>query len=103
PVLIGEDDQIIAGHGRVAAARLLGLDQVPTLALAHLTPAERRAYVLADNKIAANAGWDRDLLAIELQGLIDMEFDLELTGFELAEIDLILDEAADADPVVEPG
>ena len=103
PVLIGDDDQIIAGHGRVAAARMLGLEQVPTLTLAHLSPAERRAYVLADNKIAANAGWDRDLLAIELQGLIDMEFDLELTGFELAEIDLILDEAADADPVVEPG
>jgi DNA modification methylase len=98
PVLVSDDGEIIAGHGRVEAARLLGMKAVPSLALSHLTPAERRAYVLADNKLALNAGWDPDILAIELQGLIDLDFDVELTGFNLAEIDLTLDRAADADP-----
>ncbi len=98
PVLVSDDGEIIAGHGRVEAARLLGMKAVPSLALSHLTPAERRAYVLADNKLALNAGWDPDILAIELQGLIDLDFDTELTGFSLAETDFILDRAADADP-----
>lgn len=93
PVLIGGDGEIIAGHGRVAAAKLLGLETVPAIALAHLTPKQRKAYVLADNKLALNAQWDPDILAIELQGLIDIEFDLELTGFSLAETDLILEGA----------
>src|SRR6516162_32570 len=93
PVLIGEDGKIIAGHGRVEAAKLLGIDCVPTVRLAHLNAARRRAYVLADNKLALNAGWDRKLLAIELQGLIDIDFDVELTGFSPTEIDLVLDEA----------
>ena len=97
PVLVSDSGEIIAGHGRVEAAKLLGWKTVPTLALSHLSEAERRAYVLADNKLALNAGWDRDVLAIELQGLIDMEFDLELTGFSIAEADLIIDEATDAD------
>jgi DNA modification methylase len=97
PVLIGEDGSIIAGHGRVEAARLLGLDSVPAVRLAHLNAAQRRAYVLADNKLALNAGWDRELLAIELQGLIEIDFDVELTGFSSTEIDLVLD-AARADP-----
>jgi ParB-like chromosome segregation protein Spo0J len=70
PVLIGDDQQIIAGHGRVAAARRLGMSEVPVLMLSHLSTAERRAYILADNKLAENAGWDKELLAIELQGLI---------------------------------
>jgi len=94
PVLIGEDAGIIAGHGRVEAAKLLGMEQVPTLALAHLDSAARRAYVLADNKLALNAGWDAGMLATELQGLIDLEFDVALTGFSIAEIDLVIDEAA---------
>jgi DNA modification methylase len=98
PVLVSDAGEIIAGHGRVEAARLLGWKQVPTIALSHLSEAERRAYVLADNKLALNAGWDRDILAIELQALVDLEFDVELTGFSLAEIDLVLDEASDADP-----
>lgn len=98
PVLTDEDGAIIAGHGRVEAARLLGIKTVPTLALSHLNDAERRAYILADNKLALNAGWDQDLLAIELQGLLDLNFDLELTGFGLAEIDYVLDEAARASP-----
>jgi DNA modification methylase len=98
PVLISDDSEIIAGHGRVQAAKLLGLSSVPTIALSHLTKAERKAYVLADNKLALNAGWDKDTLAIELQDLIDLEFDIELTGFSLAEIDFILDEAKEAAP-----
>lgn len=98
PVLVSDEGDIIAGHGRVEAAKLLGMRTVPTLALSHLNDAERRAYVLADNKLALNAGWDKEILAIELQGLIDLDFDVELTGFSLAEVDLVLDEAGDADP-----
>ena len=77
---------------------MLGMTNVPTLALSHLSETERRAYVLADNKLALNAGWDREMLAIELQGLIDLDFDVELTGFSLAEVDFALDAAADSDP-----
>jgi DNA modification methylase len=98
PVLISDDHQIIAGHGRVEAAKLLGLATVPTVKLSHLGEAERRAYILADNKMALNAGWDQEILAIELQGLIDLEFDVELTGFTLAEVDFTLDAARDGDP-----
>jgi len=98
PVLVGENGEIIAGHGRVEAAKLLGLQKVPTLGLAHLNAAQRRAYVLADNKLALNAGWDRKLLAIELQGLIDIDFDVELTGFSSTEIDLVLEEAGEGSP-----
>jgi DNA modification methylase len=98
PVLISDDDEIIAGHGRVEAAKLLGLQNVPTLRLSHLNAAQRRAYVLADNKLALNAGWDREVLAIELQALIDLEFDVEITGFSLAEIDVLLDEVGESSP-----
>ncbi|MFC4293543.1 site-specific DNA-methyltransferase [Novosphingobium tardum] len=98
PVLVSDEGEIIAGHGRVEAAKLIGWKQVPTIALSHLSAAERRAYVLADNKLALNAGWDKEILAIELQALVDLEFDVELTGFSLAEIDLVLDEASEADP-----
>jgi hypothetical protein len=96
--LIGEDGEIVAGHGRVEAAKLLGLDRVPTVRLAHLTATQRRAYLLADNKLALNAGWDRELLAIELQDLIDIDFDVELTGFSSTEIELVLDEAGEGSP-----
>lgn len=98
PVLISDDDEIIAGHGRVMAAKDLGLATVPTLKLSHLSPAERRAYVLADNKLALNAGWDNEILAIELQALIDIDFDVSLTGFSLAEIDFTLDQAGESKP-----
>ena len=67
PILVSDDDEIIAGHGRVEAAKLLGMQSVPTLRLSHLDAAQRRAYVIADNKLALNAGWDRELLTIELQ------------------------------------
>lgn len=94
PILIGEDHDVIAGHGRLEAAKLLGLSDVPVLRLDHLNDAEKRAYILADNKIALNAGWDSELLAIELGELTDLlpEFDLdiEITGFEMGEIDLVL-------------
>lgn len=95
PVLISDDDTILAGHGRVAAAKLVGMTHVPTVRLSHLNAADRRAYVLADNKLALNAGWDQELLATELQTLVDLDFDVELTGFSLSEIDLTLDAAAE--------
>jgi DNA modification methylase len=96
PVLIDDAKQIIAGHGRVEAAKVLGIDAVPTCRLSHLSEADKRAYILADNKLAEKAGWDRELLAIELQGLIEIDVDIELTGFEMAEVDLILEEAREA-------
>jgi hypothetical protein len=96
PVLIADDFEIIAGHGRVEAAKMLGLREVPTVRLSALSPADRRAYVIADNRLAELAGWDRQLLASELQGLIELEFDdIELTGFSLGEVDLVLDDAAE--------
>ena len=99
PVLIDEDGSIVAGHGRVAAAKQLGIAEVPTIVLGHLTPAERRAYVIADNRLAELAGWDREILKIEFQALaeLDLDFDLEITGFETAELDLLLDDSAGED------
>ncbi|QDZ01336.2 ParB N-terminal domain-containing protein [Nitratireductor mangrovi] len=96
PVLVSDENEIVAGHGRVLAARQLGMADVPVLRLSHLSAEERRAYVLADNKLALNAGWDQELLALELQALIDLEFDVTITGFSLAEIDLTLDHAREA-------
>jgi DNA modification methylase len=86
PVLTDGDNGIVAGHGRVLAARKLGLAEVPVIELAHLTPAQRKAYILADNKLALNAGWDADLLRLELAELQDLGFDLGLTGFDADEI-----------------
>jgi DNA modification methylase len=96
PPLVDDKDIIIAGHGRVAAAKQLELATIPILRLSHLSAAEKRAYVLADNKLAQQAGWDRELLAIELQGLIDLDFEVELTGSQMGEIDIILDDAREA-------
>jgi DNA modification methylase len=98
PILISDEDQIIAGHGRVEAAKLLGMECVPTVRLSHLDTVARKAYVLADNKLALNAGWDREALAIELRGLVDLDFGVEITGFSLAEVDLVLDEAKESSP-----
>jgi len=70
PVLIDESDQIIAGHGRVQAAKLLGLVEVPTVQIAYLSATQKRAYILADNRLAEKAGWDQEILAVELQGLV---------------------------------
>lgn len=91
PVLIDAQDRILAGHGRVAAAKLLGLETVPTIRLENLSEAEIRAYVIADNRLAEKAGWDDETLAIELQALIELDFEVELTGFDIAEIDLLID------------
>ena len=82
PILAGSDGVIIAGHGRLAAAQKLGLDVVPVVVLDHLTPTQRRALVIADNRIAENAGWDEELLRVELEGLQDEGFDRDLTGFD---------------------
>lgn len=81
PVLIADDNTIIAGHGRVMAAQVLAMETVPCLRLSHMTEAQRRAYVIADNKLALNAGWDDELLALELGDLRDAGFDVTLTGF----------------------
>ncbi|PHR25779.1 MAG: DNA methylase N-4 [Hoeflea sp.] len=109
PVLIADDNTIIAGHGRVEAAKLIEMTEVPVRRLSHLSKDEVRAYILADNKLAQNAGWDRDLLAIEMQGLIELDFDIEGLGFSMVEIDLTIGdkqasfwEADDAVDRVEP-
>jgi hypothetical protein len=81
PLLVEDDGEIIAGHGHIEAAKRIGMSEVPTIALRHLSAAERRASVLADNKLALHAGWDVDMLAIELKGLIDFDFDVSLTAF----------------------
>src|SRR6266403_1943979 len=99
PVLVSGNREVVAGHGRLAAAKLLGLASVPIVVLADMTEADRRAYIIADNKLAELAGWDRDTLAIELQFLQDVQFDdIEVTGFSLGEIDMILDEASEKSP-----
>lgn len=109
PILVDEADQIIAGHGRLAAARQLGLERVPAIRLRHLTDAQKRALAIADNKLAENAGWDRDLLALELQDLLEMDIDFEVTatGFEMGEIDVLIagldgEGEADADDEAPP-
>jgi len=118
PILVAADGEIIAGHGRLLAAVDLGLAEVPVIVLGHLTAEQRRAYVIADNKLALNAGWDEDLLRAELQDLAEQKFDLSLIGFSDAELaDLLPDveelppEEGDldavpelpADPITKPG
>ena len=92
PVLIDEANTILAGHGRVSAAKLFGLATVPCRLISAMSPAQKRAYVLADNKLALNAGWDAEILAIELQGLLETEldFDIGVTGFSVPEIDSLI-------------
>ena len=99
PVLVDGAGGIVAGHGRVEAAKLLGLPTVPTIRLEDLSEAEIRAYVLADNRLAERAGWDRQTLALELQGLadLDLDFDLTITGFDAPEIDILIGELEAAD------
>ena len=96
PILIGSDDVVIAGHARLLAAQKLGMNEVPVIVLGHLTPAQRKALVLADNKLALNAGWDEDLLRVELEDLQSLDFDLDLTGFNPIELDELL-----RDPITE--
>ena len=98
PVLVDGDNGIIAGHGRLAAAHKLGLTEVPVIELAHLSPTQKRAYVISDNRLALDAGWDDAMLALELAELSEAGFDLALTGFEDAEIEALLaDNLGDGD------
>lgn len=116
PVIIDGENGIIAGHGRVLAAAKLKMPEVPCLEAGHLTEAQKKAYIIADNKLALNAGWDNAVLSIELAGLQDLGFDLSLTGFELPEIREIMDppesplldndchsEPDQVDPIFSPG
>lgn len=116
PVLIDEQGGVIAGHGRIMAARKLLLPEVPCIRLGHLTDTQKRAYVIADNKLALNAGWDDEMLALEFAELAEMGFDMDLTGFTADEIDALkpielepglTDEDATpdvpVDPVTKPG
>jgi len=98
PVLIDGQDGIIAGHGRVLGARKLGMSDVPCIRLAHLSEAQKRAYVIADNKLALNAGWDDELLALELGELNASDFDLALIGFDAGELAIKMGLGADFEP-----
>lgn len=100
PVLIDGANMILAGHGRVAAARLLDMEEVPCVRIDTMTPEDKRAYVIADNKIALNAGWDEELLAQELQALlaIDLDFDIGLTGFSIPEVDSLIEGLRPVEP-----
>jgi len=92
PILVGTDHVIIAGHARLAAAQKLGLTEVPVIVLRHLSEAQRRALVIADNRLALSAGWDEEMLRIELTALRDVDFHLDLTGFAEAELARLLAE-----------
>lgn len=100
PIIVDENNVILAGHGRMEAARQLDMAEVPCIRLDHMTVADKRAYRLADNKLAMNAGWDEELLAEELRALIeiDPEFDLDLTGFSTAEMDSLIEGLALEEP-----
>ena len=87
PLLIDEKDNIIAGHGRLLASKKLKMEEVPCIVLSGLTEAQKKAYIIADNKMALNAGWDDELLKVELENLKELDFDLELTGFNVDELD----------------
>tara|TARA_R110001592_G_scaffold221834_1_gene476775 strand:- start:1382 stop:1984 length:603 start_codon:yes stop_codon:yes gene_type:complete len=92
PILIDEDSGIIAGHGRLQAAQMVGMDEVPTITLEGLTEAQRKAYVIADNQLALNAGWDLDILNIEMESLLEFDFDFKITGFDsIPEIEANID------------
>lgn len=104
PILIDANHTIIAGHGRIEAAKIIGMGQIPVIYLGHLTEAQKRAYIIADNKLAENAGWDFEVLQSEIQSIadLDLDFDLPLTGFEVAEIDgfMMGDEVSPEEPPI---
>lgn len=107
-MLVTRDNRIVAGHGRVKAAQKFGMYEVPTIRLEDLSDEQIRAYVIADNKLAENAGWDREILAVELQHLLTLDcadFDVTITGFEIAEIDAVLEGSSgfgEEDEAIEP-
>ena len=94
PILIDKNNIIIAGHGRYAAAKRLGIEKVPTIKLEDLTKEEIKAYIIADNRLAEKAGWDNEILKIEFQELINLGFDVSLTGFSIPEIDIVINDEA---------
>lgn len=98
PVLIDEKGMIIAGHGRVEGAKKLDIKEVPCIVLSGLTEAQKKAYVIADNKMALNAGWNEELLKTELENLKELDFDLELTGFSKKELEKLFDEINESNP-----
>ena len=98
PIITDGANGIVAGHGRVLAAQKLGLESLPCIEAGHLTDAQRRAYVIADNRLALDAGWDNELLKVELQDLDGQGFDLSITGFDIGELTALFDE-----PNFEPG
>jgi hypothetical protein len=115
PILVDGDNGVIAGHGRILAARKLGIDKVPVIELAHMTPIQKQAYIIADNKLALNAGWDNAMLSLDLKDLQEAGYDLGLTGFHSDELESLMDETSEgltdedavpeapAEPVTKPG
>ena len=101
PILIDGDNGIIAGHGRVMAARKLKYKQVPTIELKDLTETQRKAYIIADNRLALNAGWDNEMLTIELNDLLTNGFALDILGFNFAEIQTLINGGPDFEPATE--
>lgn len=101
PLLIDEKDNIIAGHGRLLASKKLKMEEVPCIVLSGLTEAQKKAYIIADNKMALNAGWNEELLKLELENLKELDFDLELTGFNVDELDDILGNNEEETEIVE--
>lgn len=101
PILIDEKGMIIAGHGRLMASKQLEMEEVPCIELKGLTEAQKKAYIIADNKMALNAGWDEELLKLELENLKESDFDLDLTGFDTSELDAILDSELEEQEIVE--
>lgn len=95
PILIDGENGIIAGHGRLMAARKLGYTEVPTIELSDLTEAQKKAYIIADNRLALNAGWDDDLLKLEIQELSELNFNLDLLGFDAIELAKMFDDLQD--------
>ena len=101
PLLIDEKDSIIAGHGRLMASKKLGMEEVPCIVLEGLTEAQKKAYIIADNKMALNAGWDEELLKIELENLKELDFDLDLTGFNVDELDELFKQDEEEREIIE--
>lgn len=102
PILVDGDNGVIAGHGRLLAARKLGMTEVPVIELAHLSPAQKRALVIADNRLALDAGWDEAMLVLELAELADIGFELDLTGFSASDIERLLDAVETTEPANTP-
>lgn len=100
PIIVDGDNGIIAGHGRVMAAKKLGIKALPCIDAKHLSEAQKKAYIIADNKLALNADWDNELLRIEIEELQELDFDIDLLGFSTGEVDTILDNV-DFEPATE--